>query len=191
MKNEPRVEIISRKDLVNDFFRLEEAQIRYPLYNGKMSAPQRRLSLERGNSAAAVLYHQDLNAYILTEQFRYPTYPESGGWLLEIPAGRIEEDEPAEDCIRREIREETGMDVTTLKFLVDFYTSPGGSSERIFLFHATVTGQIGAGSKGNRHEAEDIQLLRMPEKKLKGLLKDGQIKDAKSIIGLQMALNGN
>lgn len=182
------VEILSRKDLINDFFRLEEVELRHSLHNGEMSPVQRRLSLERVNSAAAVVYHQDLDEFILVEQFRYPTFAQTGGWLKELVAGSIENAEKAEDCIRREIAEETGLRVQSLKVLSTFYTSPGTTSERVFLFHATVTGELRRHVQGSPDKSEDIRVFSYSREEMASKLKSGEIRDAKTIIGLQNTL---
>ena len=71
-------------------------------------------------------------------QFRYSTYEKGPGWLLETVAGVIEPVEAPEAVARRELLEEAGYRVGELESVGCFYLTPGGSSERIYLFFAEV-----------------------------------------------------
>jgi ADP-ribose pyrophosphatase len=71
---------------------------------------------------------------LLLRQYRYA----SGGYLLEVPAGRP--DRPGEDwekCARRELREETGLTAGTLTYLTTIFTTPGFTDEQIRLYLAS------------------------------------------------------
>ncbi len=84
-----------------------------------------------------LLYSEASREILLVEQFRYPAFAgirrnglNESGWLLEIVAG-IKDDEGPE-VARREIFEETGLSlIRPLEYLITFYVSPGGSSDRI------------------------------------------------------------
>lgn len=189
-----RVEIISKEVTYEKFFfTIEEAHFKHELYNGDMSRELVRLNLERGDSAAVLLHDPDADTIILTEQFRYPTYEKGPGWLLEIPAGTIEKHESSDPTItlRREIMEEIGYKTGRLRFVCTFYVSPGGTSERIHLYYAKVspTDQKEKGG-GVLAEGEDIRVLLVKVGDALRMLANGEIPDAKSIIGLQwLALN--
>jgi ADP-ribose pyrophosphatase len=107
--------------------------------------------------------------------------------MLEIPAGSIEKDEEPIDCLKREIMEELGYKIKSPEHLQTFYASPGASTERIFLFYATVSekDKIGKGG-GNQNEMEDIQIIKIPIEKISEEI--GKIKDAKTILALQWFL---
>jgi len=76
-----------------------------------MGAPITRLVLERGDSVAVLPHDPLAGALLLCEQFRAPTVARGPGWMVEIPAGMLDENEVAEACARREILEETGHEV--------------------------------------------------------------------------------
>src|SRR5690606_18799272 len=69
---------------------------------------------------------------ILVKQFRKPVEQN----LLEIPAGKIEINEEPKETAFRELCEETGFVANKLEYLFEFYTSPGFSNEKMYLFVA-------------------------------------------------------
>jgi len=54
--------------------------------------------------------------------------------LLELPAGKLEVNEEPRETALRELKEETGYSAAKLEYLLEFYTSPGFSTEKIYLF---------------------------------------------------------
>lgn len=185
------VHVESLRTIFDSYFRIDEAMLRYQLPDGRMSALVRRLSFERGDSAAAVVVDVGRGAIILTRQFRFPAMANGPGWVLELVAGSVEKGETPEACIRREIVEELGYEVEEIRPVSVFYTSPGGSSERVHLFHITVSSssKVGPGG-GNVAEGEDIELETMPLADVPALLASGQVIDAKTLIGLCWLTNG-
>jgi ADP-ribose pyrophosphatase len=144
----------------DDFFKIDEAELRFERYDGTMSEAVRRLNFERGDSAAALLFDARSRTVYLIEQFMYPTLAKAGGWLETVVAGMIDEGETPAEAIRREILEEAGFAVERVEPIADFFVSPGGSSERIFLFCALVSdGARVAEGGGVATEHEDIRLL--------------------------------
>jgi ADP-ribose pyrophosphatase len=190
------VDVRSVRTRFDGYFKVYEAELTYQLPNGQMSEPVRRLSLERGDSAAAVVVDEGAGTALLARQFRYPAVARGGpGWLLELVAGAVDGDETPQACVRREIEEELGYETLSLHPISTFYTSPGGSSERVHLFHATVSSEsrVGPGG-GNPAEQEDIELVEIPLAQVPELLESGQVVDAKTLIGLgwlvQNTING-
>lgn len=169
-----------------DHYKMMKATVCYDTFQGQKTTTE-RLAFERGNSVAVLLIEKESQSILLTNQFRYPTCKNKDGWLLEIPAGSVEANENPEDCIKREVMEELGYKLTAVKLINTFYTSPGASTERIFLYYSEVsqhdkTGQGG----GNPKEHEDIQLVKMPISELSQ--KIAHLKDAKTILALQWYL---
>ncbi|GCE08685.1 NUDIX domain-containing protein [Dictyobacter aurantiacus] len=181
-----KVEILEQRVLLDDFFKIEEAHLRFRRFDGQMSDPVRRLVLERGDAVAALLVNTNTRKVLMTNQFRYPTWGKGPGWLHEVVAGMIDENEQPEDAVRREIHEEIGYQVHELTPIATFYVSPGGSSERIFLFYAEVTSadRISNGG-GLANEHEDIELIEVSFDELWDVLKRGEIRDAKTLIAVQ------
>jgi len=181
-----KVDVLRRKRVFDDVFKIDEAEVRFELRNGEMSPPVRRLSFERGDSVAAIVWRRDTDALLFTEQFRFSTLAEGPGWLLEIIAGMIDAGESADAAIRREIEEELGYRIDEVIPISTFYLSPGGSSERISLFFVEVSGtqQVSDGG-GLSTEHEDIRVVTMARPDARRALDQQQFADAKTIIGLQ------
>ena len=181
-----KVDVLRRKRLFDDVFKIDEAELRFELRSGQMSAPVRRLSFERGDSVAAVVWRRDNDTLLFTEQFRFPTVAKGPGWLLEIIAGMVDAGETADAAIRREIEEELGYRVHQVTPISTFYVSPGGSSERISLFsvEASAADQVSEGG-GAAAEHEDIQIVTMARTAARDALDQHRFVDAKTIIGLQ------
>ncbi len=109
-----KVEIQRQRLAFDDHFKIEEAEIRFQRYDGRLSNPVRRFVFERGDASAAILFHRESQKVLLIEQFRYPTYKKGPGWIQEVVAGIIDPGEGPEEAIRREIEEEIGYRVQLL-----------------------------------------------------------------------------
>ncbi|WP_062330233.1 MULTISPECIES: NUDIX domain-containing protein [Herbidospora] len=83
--------------------------------------------------SVAVAAVDDAGRVLLLRQYRHPVQR----LLWELPAGiRDVPGEPLVDCAARELAEEAGYRARTWHTLVDLYTSPGMSDERIRVFLA-------------------------------------------------------
>ena len=155
-----------------------------------MSQSVKRLCLERGDSVAALLFNVDSRQLTLVNQFKYPTYAKGPGWIKEVIAGMVDPDETPETAMRREILEESGYRVCELEHISTFYVSPGGSSERIFLYYATVrnSDRVEAGG-GVESEQEDIQLVEMSLEEAIDSIATGELADAKTILAIYWLQN--
>ncbi len=181
-----KVDIEQKRYILNDFFKIEEARLRFELFSGKMSQWMRRLSLERGDSVAVLVFNQTTEKLILINQFRYPTYKNNHGWIIETIAGMIDLGETPEESARREVQEETGLNIDAFESIATFYPSPGGSSERIFLFYSEVSGEKAKYKEtgGLIGEGEDIKAVEISIADALKKIKSGEIVDAKTIIGI-------
>ena len=182
-----RVQILQRETVFEHFiFRVEELQLKYQTFAGPMSAPIKRLVLDRGDAAAVLLHDPVAGLVLLCEQFRAATLEHGSGWIHELPAGMIDDGEPPEVCARREAKEETGRDSGTLTPIATVYPSPGGSSERIHVFYCNVSLQPDHSEyTGLVHEGEDIRVVLLPTNEAFEMLRGGKIQDAKTLIALQ------
>ncbi|PSB25502.1 NUDIX domain-containing protein [Stenomitos frigidus] len=180
-----KVSIGSQKLVFDKFFKIEQAELSYERFNGKMSDTVTRLSFERGDAVAAIIFNKDSRKVILVNQFKYPTYKKTGGWITEVMAGILNQGENAEEAIHRELLEETGYTTSRLRSIGTFYVSPGGSSERIILYYAEVsdTEKVADGG-GLEDEQEDIKLVAYSLPELWQAYASGEIVDAKTIIGI-------
>ena len=121
---------------------------------------------------------------LFVRQWRHAT----GGPLLEIPAGTLdrEPDGSIEDhavAARRELEEETGSRADTWRYVGSFYTAPGFTSELMHLYLAT---DLAAADGDALHPDEDerLELYPIPFGDAVAMVERGEIRDAKSIVGL-------
>ena len=181
----------SKRRLFDDFLKIDEMTVAFQQTDGQMSPHRRVLVLERGDAVAALLFDRGRGEVIAIEQFRAPTLGkgQGGGWLLEAAAGMLEPGETPEQALAREVHEETGYEVSRLTPVATFFSSPGGSSERIFLYCAEVTAaqQVGAGG-GVAGEGENIRLVRLGLAELRRRLDALEFEDPKLIIAGQWLL---
>lgn len=105
-----------------------------------------------------------------------------GRVLLEIPAGTLEPPESPEACARRELAEEAGYAAETWERLAIFYPAPGFSSEEMHLFLAQDLRPVSA-----EREEEDLTVHLLPLAEARRLVATGDIRDAKSIVGILLA----
>lgn len=108
-------------------------------------------------------------------------------FLLELPAGTLEPNESPEQAAPRELAEETGDRAAHWERLAGFYTVPGICDEYLHLFLATglTPGQT------NQEFDEFIEVVTLPLEEALDMVKSGEIRDAKTIIGLLMAAERN
>lgn len=181
-----KVSIEQKRYILDDIFKVEEAYLRFEQFDGEMSPRVRRLSLERGNSAAILVFNRNTEKLILISQFRYPTYQDGHGWTIEAIAGMVDPGETPEESARRELQEETGLNIDFLEHIATFYPSPGGSSEQIYLYYSEVSGERAKykGTGGLLASGEDIKVMELTLADALAKIKSGEIMDAKTILGI-------
>jgi ADP-ribose pyrophosphatase len=129
--------------------------------------------------AAAVLpVHGD--HLLLLKQYRAPL----AKVIWEIPAGLIEKGETSLACVRREMIEETGYQGKKYKKLTSIYTGAGFCDEVITLYQCELGKHVGTDHEGS----EDISVHLLPIDRVKRMLTQGTIKDAKTLVALQYYL---
>jgi ADP-ribose pyrophosphatase len=101
-------------------------------------------------------------------------------FLLELPAGTLDEGESPADCAARELTEETGYTAARIEPLTDFYTSPGVLDERIWAFVATGLSP----GQTNLDAGEQIEVELVDYGEAVAMCLDGRCRDAKSIATL-------
>jgi len=179
-------EVIEKETVYQGFFRLEQYTLKHTLFEGGWSQPITRELFRRGSCVAVLLYDPDRDEVVLIEQFRVgAVYQPDRAWLIEIVAGAIEEGETAEEVAYREAIEEAGCEIKELIEIQQFYTTPGGSSERITLFYGRVDSSTVGGIHGLDHEDEDIHVTTVKFGDAFQMLESGQIESGIPIIALQ------
>jgi ADP-ribose pyrophosphatase len=139
------------------------------------------LEMVRHSGAAAVVPFLDPPTgpdprVVLIRQFRHA----AGGYIHEIPAGRLDPGEPPEHCARRELREETGYDAARMLELLTIYTTPGFTNERIHLFYAD--GLVAGAHARETDEVIESVVLRWST--LQAQVGGGAIQDAKTLTAI-------
>jgi ADP-ribose pyrophosphatase len=135
--------------------------------------PDRTRDIVRHPGAAAVLPLTPDGQVVLVRQLREAVRER----LLEIPAGIYDEDgETPEHAARREVREETGYRVESLRPLARIYTTPGFADEAIDLFVAEV--------EAEGPPEEGMEVVEIPLAEAVALALDGRLPDAKTLIAL-------
>lgn len=138
---------------------------------------QREIVLHKG-SVVVVPVFEDLTV-ALVRQYRRAARE----YLLEIPAGLLEMDESHEAGARRELEEEVGVIAGKIEKLTEFYVSPGFLSEKIFMFLATELTETAQ----NLESDELLTVERISFDEAFAKIRNGEIQDAKTIIGLILA----
>ena len=157
----------------------------YTRLDGTDSGEVNQFVIDRGDSVAMLLHEVEKDEVILVEQLRIATAESGNGWLLELPAGRVDPGEEPTQTALREAREETGAEPREIRLISSFFLSPGGSSERLHLFYCPFHNGIEIQSiAGLKEENEDISVQRYPLKEALEMIETGKIADAKTIIGL-------
>jgi ADP-ribose pyrophosphatase len=142
---------------------------------------QQMLQLEvvRHPGGAAVLALDDIGQACLLRQYRHA----GGGWLWELPAGKIEHPESPEHTAQRELQEEAGVTAKHWQCLGSFLSTPGFCDERIHLYLAQTLGR----TETDRHTDEVIEVHWISLEQAVEWVYGGEIVDAKTIIGLLLA----
>lgn len=128
------------------------------------------------HSGGSAILCEECGKVLLIRQFRY-AYKKN---IWEIPAGKINKGENPEETAIRELEEECGIKAKNVKMLCEIYPSPGYTEEIIRLYRAEGL------SKGTLHfdDDENIESVWMEIGKVKEMIKNGEINDAKTLIAL-------
>jgi ADP-ribose pyrophosphatase len=164
-------ELIERRSVYDGrIVKLSVDKVRLP--NGNVT----ELEMIRHQGAAAVVPVDADRNVLLVRQFRHA----AGGWLLEVPAGKLDPGESPETCALREVEEETGFRPARLIPMGWIFTTPGFTDERIWLFAAT-------GLSETTQELEDDEVLtveRLPLDDAVARATRGELRDGKSVCAL-------
>ena len=144
------------------------------LPNGKKAT---REYINHPGAVAIVPFVNELHI-VLVRQYRYPVKKTT----YEIPAGKLDisKKESLLECAKRELKEETGYSTKNIKKLISFYPSTAFSNEELIIY----TAKDLVPGKQNPDEDEFIQNAVVPFKQALQMIKNGKIKDAKTVIAL-------
>ena len=115
----------------------------------------------------------------LVRQYRHPPVR----YLLEVPAGKLDQGEVPQEAAARELEEELGFVAGRLEKLSEFFVSPGFCEERMWVYLATDLTE----TERRLEDDEVIEVVRVPFSQALSMITTGEIEDAKSIIGVMLA----
>ena len=148
-------------------------------YNDTITLPNGKEAMReyvdhKGGSGILAIDNQD---YVyLVEQFRYPY----GEIVMEIPAGKIDDNEDYLSCAIRELQEETGIMAKDIIDLGVIYPSPGYTNEPLHIYVAKHFAQ----GDSNCDDGEFINLVRISFSEALDMVMSGKIKDSKTCIAI-------
>jgi ADP-ribose pyrophosphatase len=137
------------------------------------------LELVRHPGAAAVVPLTADGEVLLIRQYRRA----AGGFIYEVPAGKLDAGESPHDCAARELAEEAGVSAGTLEALGSILTTPGFTDEVIHLFLARDLGP----AEQHLDSDELLSVEKMPFARALDMCVRGELRDAKSICALMLA----
>lgn len=183
-----RVKNIKKTVLSDNYYTLFKFNFDYQKSDGSWVKPMREV-YERGHGAGILLYNTKKQTVILIKQFRFPTFVHDNkdGFLVEIPAGLLDQDNP-EQCIIRETEEEVGIRLKSVKKVYEGYSSPGVLTEKMHFFVAEYSDDMKVSEGGGiASENEDIEVLEIQFTEAIDMLNSGKIEDTRTIVLLQYA----
>jgi ADP-ribose pyrophosphatase len=131
-----------------------------------------RIVVKPANAAAVLPIEGDVCYLIRQYRFAVDEY------LYEVPAGTLDPGETPEETAHRELREETGFTAGRLITKGFIYTTPGFTTERIYLFEARDLSPPGPSATEDDEVIEPVSFTR---KEVLLMVEDGRIRDAKTI----------
>ncbi len=137
--------------------------------------------VERDPGAGAVIVN-DKNEVLLVKQYRYPIKD----FQINIPGGGIDEGEDVESALKREIKEETGLEIEIVKKLGKFYPLSSCSTEVGHLFLCRTTSEISKGIKGEADETFESIFFVSFDEALR-MVDEGEITDDATANAIQIA----
>jgi ADP-ribose pyrophosphatase len=149
---------------------LDEVSLR----NGRIS---KRIRIDHPQAAAIVPFISE-KEIIMVKQYRYALQRET----LEIPAGKIDKDESPEECIKRELIEETGFETKSIEWLYTYAPAIGYSNELIHLYMGRDLEKVE--TKIDENEISSLKILTLDE--VREMIRNHKILDSKTIIALSL-----
>tara|TARA_B100002052_G_C15832249_1_gene575925 strand:- start:571 stop:1149 length:579 start_codon:yes stop_codon:yes gene_type:complete len=181
-----KFKLISKKNLHNGFFKMNEIVLKYKKYDGSWSNEIKR-ELFGGAQVSAVLPYDPIKKEIvLIQQFRPGTISKKlDNYLNEIVAGIIDDGESPEQAAERECFEETGCKIKKLTPIQGYFPAPGSSESFYHLFLGEIDTFNGTRIRGLENENEDIKVESFKIADIKKLMNDGKFLNGLTLIAIQ------
>lgn len=183
------IDIAHRETAYQGFFRVLRYRLKHRLFRGGWSESLTREVFVRGDSVGVLLYDPQRSVVALAQQFRVGCLGNAhGAWVWEVVAGMMAPDESARDVAVREVAEETGLQIDPAQLVpvCSYYSSPGGTDERLHLFCAVCDLPVGTGGVfGLPEEGEDIRVACFSCEEAFHAVQTGHFNNAATVIALQ------
>ncbi|WP_419148366.1 NUDIX domain-containing protein [Pseudoalteromonas 'SMAR'] len=187
------VNISAVNTVFDGFFTIHQYEFQHALFAGGVSDTVKREILERGHAVAVLPYDPNTDQVLLIEQIRIGALASrQSPWLLECIAGMAEGSEDYQAVARKEAQEEAGLELDKLIYMRSYLSSPGGTTERLYLYLAVtdLSQAKDQGVFGLDDESEDIKVHVLPFSDAMARLESEEIDNAATVISLQwLALN--
>ncbi len=178
-----KVTLIQNTEQYSGFMSLESRQLSVERFDGSEMQITREVVL-RGNAAAVLIHDPAIDRFLLVKQFRPGAMASENPWLIELVAGMVEPDELDHEVVQREAEEEANVTLKRVVPMCRYWSSPGGSTERIALFYAEADLADAGGVYGLADEGEDIQTVLMSEAELVRAMNSGELDNAMTLMGV-------
>jgi 8-oxo-dGTP pyrophosphatase MutT (NUDIX family) len=158
-----------------------------PIYSGRvLQFNVERVRLPNGASVDLEIVHHPGGAAVVAVDERqhvcmlYQFRHAAGGWIWELPAGKIDNREPPFNTAQRELIEEGGRTAARWQSLGDYVSSPGVFTEVIHLYLATELSAVDQAPE----EHEVFRVEWRPFKEILALARNGELRDGKTLVGI-------
>ena len=188
----PKIEILKTELLSDNWYLLNKVTFKYHKEDQTIETHIREV-YDRGNGAGILLYNTSQKTVILIRQFRLPSFLNGNetGMMIEVCAGLLDKDNP-EQCIIREVEEETGYKIDTVQKVFETYVSPGAVTEILHLFIGEYDPSMKISEGGGiASEQENIEVFEIQFEEALAMVERGEIRDSKTIMLLQYAKINN
>ena len=180
------VKILDESQVYSGHFKVLKYCLQHRLFVGGWSRAFERELVVKKPAVGVLPYDPSLNQLVLIEQFRIGALQDRASpWLIEIVAGIVEKNEELEEVAYRETYEEAGLEIINLLPIAEYWTSAGGTNEKISLYCAHVDAQQAGGYFGLAEENEYLRAFTLTPEEAFLAVASGKINNAAAIIALQ------
>jgi GDP-mannose pyrophosphatase NudK len=181
-----KIKILSEKIVYEGFLRIKTAQVEHELPDGT-KINYERSKMDREDAVAVMVYNENTKKFFFVKQLRYPITGKADNYMTEIPAGRIDRAGTPLQTAIREVEEEIGYRVKPENIFstINYFSSPGYSSEMLYLFQATVFEEDKVSDGGGvEEEDEHLEIVEFTREEMINKLTNGEFQDGKSVIAI-------
>lgn len=181
-----KFKIISKKNIHNGFFKMNELILKYKKFDGNWSNIVKREMFGGAQVSAVLPYDPKKKEIVLIKQFRPGTISKNkDNYLDEIVAGIIDQGEDPITTAKRECLEETGCEIKKILPINEYFPAPGSSESYYYLFLGEIDTFNGERIMGLPNENEDILVKSYKVSDVRKKLKNNEILNGLTLIALQ------